>query len=337
LNRALLARQGLLGRDRVPPLEMVERLVGMQAQVPGDPYVGLFSRIDGFRTGDLRSVIESRAAVRAQLIRSTIHLVSARDCLRLQPLVAPVLARTFKSPFAAQMGSATIDEVVAAGRELLHEWPRTRAELARLLAPRWPDAEPIALAHAVTFHLPLVQTTPRGLWGESGAARWALTEDWLDSPLDITAAIDEFVLRYLRAFGPATAADLRTWSGLARLGEIVDRLRPQLRTFRDEAGRELLDVEDGLLPDPEAPAPPRFLPEYDNSVLSHADRSRIVSAPPGTGYPLLVDGFYSAGWKLAGDTITITGCAPDDAIEAEGLSLLGLSAPGASAPRVEFA
>ena len=320
----------------MPALEMIERLVGMQAQVPADPYVGLWSRIDGFRTDDLRSLIESRAAVRAQLMRSTIHLVSARDCLALHPLTAPILARTFKSPFERQMGGATVGDVAAAGRELLAERPRTRAELAQLLAPRWPDAEPTALAHAVTFHLPLVQTTPRGLWGESGQARWALTEDWLDAPLDHDATVDDLVLRYLAAFGPATTADVRTWSGLTRLGEVVKRLRPRLRAFRDEAGREMLDVEDGLLPDPETPAPPRFLPQYDNVALSHLDRSRLVATVGVPGHPLLVDGFYSAGWTLAGQTITITGAGQDDSIEDEGLRLLEFLVPDAPDPRVEF-
>jgi hypothetical protein len=342
----LLARQGLLERSRVPALEMIERLVGMQAQVPADPYVGLWSRIDGFRTEELRSLIESRAAVRAQLMRSTIHLVSARDCLALHPRTAPILARTFESPFARQMGGAKVGDVVAAGRELLAERPRTRAELAQLLAPRWPDAEPTALAHAVTFHLPLVQTTPRGLWGESGQARWALTEDWLDAPLDHDTAVDDLVLRYLAAFGPATTADIRTWSGLTRLGEVVKRLRPQLRAFRDEAGRELLDVEDGLLPDPEIPAPPRFLPQYDNVALSHLDRSRLFKGSGGggfsrgaTGGSLLFDGFYRGIWVLSDSTLKIASFdrqSGRDVIEDEGLRLLRFLVPGAPDPRVVF-
>jgi hypothetical protein len=337
LNRALLARQGLLARERVPPLEMVERLVGMQAQVPSNPYLGLWSRIEGFQVEGLRSLIESRAAVRAQLTRSTIHLVSARDCLALQPLCAPILARTFKSPFAAQLGGAVLGDVVAAGRELLAERPLTRAQLGELLAPRWSDAQPAALAHAVTFHLPLVQTTPRGLWGESGQARWALTEDWLGELPGHAASADHFVLRYLRAFGPATTTDIRTWSGLTGLGEVVKRLQPRLRAFRDETGRQLLDVEDGVFPDPETPAPPRFLPEYDNVVLSHADRSRVVAAGAGRGYPLLVDGFYRASWSLEGSTLKVTGVEHRDEIEEEGLRLLEFLAPGAGAGRVEFA
>jgi hypothetical protein len=144
------------------------------------------------------------------------------------------------------------------------------------------------------------------------------------------------VLRYLRAFGPATTADIRTWSGLTGLAEVVKRLRPRLRALRDAAGRELLDVEDGLVPDPESPAPPRFLPEYDNVVLSHADRSRIV-AHAGPGHPLLVDGFYTASWRLDGSTLTVTRVRREhDAIEDEGLRLLEFLAPGAPAPRVEF-
>src|SRR4051794_9788976 len=246
---------------------MVDRLVGMQAQVPANPYLGLWSRIEGFRPEELSELIAGRSAVRAQLMRSTIHLVSARDCLALQPITAPVLARTFQSPFAPRLGGAHLDDVVAAGIELLAERPLTRAELAELLAPRWPDAAPSALAHAVTFHAALVQTTPRGLWRESGQARWALTGSWLDASLDRAAPVDAFVLRYLRAFGPATTADVRTWSGLTGLREVMDRLRPQLRTFHDQRGRELLDVPDGAFADLEAPAPPRFLPEYDNAAL----------------------------------------------------------------------
>jgi hypothetical protein len=335
----------LLERSAVPALEMVERLVGMQAQVPANPYVGLWSRIEGFRAEELSELIASRAAVRAQLMRGTIHLASARDCLALQPVTAPILARTFKSPFASRMGSASLEDVVAAGAHSLSERPRTRAELAELLGPRWLDADPSALAHAVTFHLPLVQTPPRGLWGESGQATWALTEGWLGAPLDADALVDEFVRRYLGAFGPATTADVRTWSGLTGLGPAIERLRPQLRAFRDEHDRELLDVADGPLPDPDTPAPPRFLPEFDNALLSHADRSRVFGESRPT-YPrgttvgsLLVDGFVRADWRLTGSTLTIDGFEPKrgrDAIEAEGLRLLDFLVPEAPERRVEF-
>jgi hypothetical protein len=338
LNRALLARQGLLERSATPAATMIERLVGMQAQVPSNPYVALWSRLSGFETAELSDLIAQRRAVRAQLMRSTIHLVSARDCLALHPLTQPVLARVFNSPFGKQLGSAALPDVVAAGRELLAEAPRTRAELAELLAPRWPDAQPTALAHAVTFNLPLVQAPPRGQWRTGHRATWALAEDFLDARLDPEPSASDLVLRYLAAFGPASPADVRTWCAITGLRAVIDELRPRLRTFRDPNGRELLDVEDGLFVDPETPAPPRFLPEFDNALLSHADRSRVIDdRNPGLPYPsgawigqLLVDGFVRAYWKLEDETLTIDRFTPHpgdppgtaEAIEAEGERLV---------------
>jgi hypothetical protein len=352
LNRALLARQELLERSRMPAIEMIERLVGMQAQVPSNPYVGLWSRLEGFATDELSELIAERRAVRAQLMRSTIHLVSARDCLALHPITLPVLARGFRSAFTRSIGQADVDEVAAAGRELLDGKPRTRAELAALLAPRWPDVDPATLAYAVTYHTALVQVPPRGMWGRGGASRWARTEAWLGRELDREASVDAIALRYLAAFGPATSADVRTWSGLTGLRAVIERLRPRLRTFSDVQGRELLDVPEAPLPDPATPAPPRFLPEYDNALLSHDDRSRVLGERgPVLPIPqgkligmLLVDGFYRTNWKLDDATLTIDRFTslPDDpdgtaeAIAAEGMRLLAFLAPDAADPRVVF-
>lgn len=385
LNRALLERQGLLERSVTPAAEMVEQLVGMQAQVPENPYVALWSRLRDFDPLELSGLVASRRAVRAQLMRSTIHLVTARDMRAIGPVTLPVLARTFKAPWAAKLAGAPLDEVVAAGCELLAGAPRTRAELAELLAPRWPDADPAALAHAVTFNSALVQVPPRGLWGGRGQATWALAENWLGAgpgtaaPADAAQGsrtgtpdggrsqhdpavsprrepVDALVLRYLAAFGPATVADIRTWSGLTGLRAVVERLRPRLRGFRDERGRELLDVPDGPLPDPGTPAPPRLLPEYDNLYLSHADRAR-VHAGLGPGLPLpkggrafgsvLADGFFRAFWQVVEEpgraTITIDrfALAPGeprdllDAIAAEAEGLLAFLSPAAER-RVRF-
>jgi Winged helix DNA-binding domain len=356
LNRALLRRQGLLERSDAPAIEMIEQLVGMQAQEPQNPYVALWSRLEGFDPAELSGLLAERRAVRAQLMRATIHLVSARDCLALHPITQPVLARTFTSPWAKGLAGADVREVAAAGLELLSERPRTRAELATLLAPRWPDADPRSLAHAVTFNTALVQVPPRGLWGQTGQATWAPAETWLDQELDADATTDAVVLRYLAAFGPAAMGDVRTWSGLAGLREVIERLRPQLRTFRDEQDRELFDLPDAPLPDPDTPAPPRFLPEYDNLVLSHADRSRMFNGlGPGGPFPygsaigaLLVDGFYRANWKLIEEdgtaTLTIDRFVrqPDDdrgavnEIVAEGTRLLAFLARDAAERRVRF-
>ena len=317
LNRALLARQGLLSRSAVSAASMIERLIGMQAQVPSNPYVGLWSRVNGFTPGDVDALLESRAAVRAGLMRSTLHIVTARDCLAIQPLTAEVMARTFRSPFAPLLGSAALDDVVAAGVELLASSPLTRAELSAELGPRFPDAAPSALAYAITLNVPLVQVPPRGLWKQSGQPRWALTTEWLGAEPGVSPSLDELVLRYLRAFGPATVADARTWSGLTGLRAVFERLRPQLRVFHDERGRELFDVPDGDLPDPDTPAPPRFLPEYDNVWLSHEDRSRVLPAGSGKPWdayekgdffgPLLVDGFYRATWSVKDGSLAVHG------------------------------
>jgi hypothetical protein len=356
LNRALLQRQGLLERSDTPVHEMIERLVGMQAQEPENPYVALWSRLEGFRPKELSALIAERQAVRAGLMRATIHLVTAPDYAAIYPLTKPILARLFRSPWGKGLAGADVESVVAAGVDLLSEKPRTRGELSALLGPRWPQADPKALAYAVTYHAPLVQIPPRGLWGQSGQATWALADAWLDGKPDVQPSTDALVLRYLAVFGPASTADIRTWSGLTGLSEVVARLRPGLRLFRDERGRELLDVPDGPLPEQDTPAPVRFLPEYDNLLLSHADRSRVLGGlGPGLPYPtgkwigqLLLDGFFRAYWKITEEdgvaTLTIDRFtrAPGDAgdaleeIAAEGERLLEFVLPEAGERRVRF-
>jgi hypothetical protein len=303
LNRAILQRQLLLRRERVPALHVIERLVGMQAQVPTDPYTALWSRIDGFDPAELSADLTERRAVRAvMLMRTTIHLVSARDCLEIRPLIQPVVERQWRySPFAKALSGLDLDEVLDAGLALLAEGPQTAGAIGKRLAERWPDRDPSSLGYAIRWNVPLVQIPPRGLWGRGGQPVLETVERWLDARLSTKPSLDDLVLRYLAAFGPATAKDAGVWSWLTGLGGVMERLRPQLLMYRDEAGRELFDVPDAALPDPETPAPVRLLPEFDNLLLSHDDRSRLSDGSyHGQRWwhgSLLVDGFLTGTWR----------------------------------------
>lgn len=326
----------------------------MQAQAPLAPYVGLWSRLEGFHPAALSERIADRRAVRAMaMLRGTIHLFTASDSLALRPVLQPVLERAFRgSPFGRHVAGMDMERLMAAGRELLDAQPRTIAELATLLGEQWPDRDAVSLSYAIRYLVPLVQVPPRGQWGATGPARLAVTETWLGRPLDPTAVPDALVIRYLTAYGPATVADIATWSWLTGVREIVERLRPRLRSYRDERGRELLDIPDGPMPDPETPAPVRYLPEYDNALLSHAERTRIVPRgrtvplPPGNGAVIgtfLVDGVMGGTWRITREAtkaiLTVesdaTLATPDRvALEDEGLDLARFSADDADSHAV---
>jgi hypothetical protein len=316
LNRATLVRQLLLERHAIPAIDAVEHLVGMQAQVPLNPYTGLWSRLERFRPQELSELLDDRRAVRIPLMRATIHLVSARDCLVLRPLMQPVLDRELaRHPqFAPALRDTDLAPVLDFARELLAERPLPGGELRAALAERFSGEDAAALAYACRCLLACVQVPPRGLWGRTAQVTSTTAEAWLGRPLAADPSIDDVVVRYLEAFGPATVADVSAWSRLTGLREVVDRLRPRLRAFRDDSGRELLDLPDAPRPDAATPAPPRFLPEYDNALLSHADRSRFIPER-GTGLAgagstgdgaVLHDGLVCALWRLDGEGASAT-------------------------------
>jgi hypothetical protein len=308
LNRATLARQLLLHRSDTTAAAALEHLVGLQAQSPTPPYIGLWSRLQRFRTADLSSLIVERKAVRIALMRGTIHLVTSPDCLALRPTLQPVLDRALRTTYGRQLAGLDVDAVAAAGRLLVDERPRTFAELRAALAPEWPDRDPEAVAMVVRHMLPLVQVPPRGIWGARGRSSHTSAEAWLGRPLAAGLGSDELIARYLAAFGPSTIRDIQAWSGLSGLAPFVERLAPRLTRFVDEHGRELLDLSEAPRPGTDTPAPVRFLPEYDNLLLSHADRTRVITdahralvfAKNGiVSATVLVDGFVQATWRIA--------------------------------------
>jgi hypothetical protein len=309
INRATLDRQLLLRPAKMAVLDAIEHLAGLQAQAPFPPYFGLWSRLHDFRPEHLSRLILDREVVRIALMRGTVHLVTAADALAWRPLVQVVFERdlTGNTQHAAGLAGIDLDKLATTARELLGERPYTSKELRVALGERYSERDTAALLHAARGRLPLVQVPPRGIWGKAGQPAYSTAEDWLGRPLEAEPSPEKLVLRYLAAFGPATVMDAQTWAGITRLGEVVDRLRPRLRTFRDEDGRELFDLPDAPRPDPGTPAPPRFLGPFDQMILSYADRSRVLSDDhkklvithnglvKGT---LLVDGAIRGRWEI---------------------------------------
>ena len=318
LNRALLERQHLLRRRKASAASEIEHLVAMQAQVPNSPYVGLWTRVEGFQPDHLSDLISRRRAVRLGIMRNTLHLMTSHDCLALRPLFQTLLERTLQSsPFGRNLVGLDHGALIAEAERLMKAKPCTLAALGAALHQRWPDREATSLAYAIRHLVPLIQVPPRGLWGKSAQATWTTAKLWLGRPLVAKPSVERLIPRYLAAFGPATLADFSAWSGLTGLRTVVEKLRPKLRTFRDDRGRELFDVVDGPLPDPDTPAPPRFLPEFDNLVLGHDDRTRVIAFEHryvvfnGT---FLVDGFVAGIWTIKrqrdGVTLTVSSFKP---------------------------
>jgi hypothetical protein len=342
LNRATLARQLLAERAARPARDVIDHLVGLQAQEPLEPYVGLWSRTAGFVPDELVGLMEAREVVRTHLQRRTIHLITAADCLALRSLFQPMLVQRMYGTLKRVLPGVDLDELTAAGHPHFHAEPLRLPDVARRVGERWPEVQVRDLGYALSSLVELVQVPPRGMWGHGSAPAASTTiEAWLGRAPDASPAdAGELVLRYLRAYGPATSADVRSWAGLSGLPAAITALKPQLRTFRDERGRELLDVEDGPLPDPDTPAPPRFLPAFDNAVLGYDDRTRIIDAEHRNlsiagKRLLLVDGRVAATWTSSDDGITVAPLRPFTSaeqaeVEEEGLALAVLLSDGVS-------
>ncbi|MDX6555254.1 MAG: hypothetical protein QOD86_1449 [Miltoncostaeaceae bacterium] len=350
LNRATLARQLLLAREAIPVPEALERVGGLQAQEPKPPFAALWSRIEGFAREDLLAALHDRTAVRATLMRATLHTMSAADVAELRPALQPMLTQALRVLGDRAEGLDSAGALKAA-RKALKDGPRTAAELRDALGEAFPDADVRALGYAVRTQLPLVMVPTEDRWGFPASARFTMAEEWLGRPLK-NPGPEAVVLRHLAAFGPATAADVQTWSGLGGLKPVLEALRPKLATFRDEGGRELFDLPDAPRPDEDVPAPARFLPEFDSLMLAHADRTRVVAEEHRKGLVtknlrvravFLWDGFAAGTWtsvrkgKAAEITAVPFARLPKGATAAlreEGEALLAFLEPDASARKV---
>jgi hypothetical protein len=323
LNRALLARQLLLRRIRLSVPAVVERVGALQAQWPPSPYVGLWTRVDGFRADDLMRALTRRHVVKATLMRRTLHLVTARDYLAYGGIYRASLIRELERQCAA-LGDDV--DLAAAGErlaELAAERPQKRPELlAQLELPRLriQDRSPWLLTYGLTAYAGLVNGPESSVWrSHTAGTTFVSARTWLGA--DGAAgdgAATQLVRGYLAAFGPASRADIAKWTGMARV--VVDRGLAQLdmRRLRDEHDRELYDLPRAPLPAPDVPAPARMLPRFDNLVLSHDDRRRVLPEEyrsaviqGGEVRPsFLVDGFVAGLWRLEGGRVRIEPFAP---------------------------
>jgi len=305
LNRTTLARQLLLERSSVAVATGVERLVGMQAQLARPPFVGVWTRLADFRREDLAEPIEARQIVKATFLRGTLHLLTARDYLQFRATLQPVLTNALEAVLKGRGAGVDVLRLVAAAREFMLAQPRSFAEITTLLTGLVPDGDPGAMRYAVRTHLPMIQVPIQKGWSYPGNPRFTLAAEWLGTAPPTDAHLAELVKRYLAAFGPATVSDMQTWSYLTDLQPVFESLRADLVSYRDERGRELFDLPELAITDASAPAPVRFLPEFDNLLLGHQDRTRVMPTAfrarvylPGlrVAATVMVDGFVSATW-----------------------------------------
>ncbi|RJL35289.1 winged helix DNA-binding domain-containing protein [Bailinhaonella thermotolerans] len=324
LNRALLQRQFLLERTGLAALEVVGHLVGMQAQEPNWPYVGLWSRIRGFTHADLTVLLVQGRVVRSGFLRGTMHLTAADDFRRLRPVLQPVLDRIAGSAhFRRDNAGLDAETLVAEGRGLLRAGPLPRRDLARRLAALHPGCDGRVLAGEVELRSPLIHDPATASWGGWGT-RAGVTVTAAATDAVRPGALRELILRYLAAFGPATVADVQAWCGLTRLDQVISEMGADLRRYTGPDGQRLFDLPDAPLPGPDTPAPVRLLPAYDNVLLGHADRGRLIAEADRKGvFPgrarvlptLLVDGHVRGTWSFAGGEVRLALFGPLPAAE----------------------
>ncbi|GAA1603525.1 winged helix DNA-binding domain-containing protein [Actinoplanes couchii] len=312
LNRTYLRRQLLGGRETLRAVDVVERLVAVQGQESDSPYLGLWARSSAFQRAELAGLLQERTVVRSALLRGTQHLCTGADYRWLRPTLHESLERM--AGRAGRLTGCDPATFAEAAVEVMAEGALTRPEIARRLAARFPDVNPAELALVVHLKFALLHPPPAGMWGHHGRVTCVPAETWLGEPLTPPDP-GTLVRRYLAAFGPASVKDFQVWSGLTRTRKLFEGLP----VFRDEGGTELYDLPGAALEDDGGAVPVVLLPEFDNAVLGHADRSRILASDdrplvmPGWSIvrpTVLVDGFVAATWSMTGSTVTIAPFRP---------------------------
>ena len=349
LNRATLARQLLLERERVPVADAVDRLGGLQAQEPRPPFLALWSRVEGFERGELSAALHEGQVVRAMLMRATLHVVSAKQYALLRPALDDVMTRAMNGALKGRDEGLDLGKVLPAAEKLLKKAPRTFNELRAELSAAFPKVNERALGYAVRTQLPLTMVPSDDAWAFPRDAQFALPGVKLRKP-----DLEKLVLFHLAAFGPASAADVQRWSGLQGIAPVLEGMREQLEAFK-VGRRELFDLPGAPRPGADAEAPPRFLPDFDSLVLAHDDRTRIIAdehkpkiASKNLRIPAMIlwDGFAAGTWRIerkrgvATLTVTPFGKLPRAAkktLEPEALALLAFAEPEAKSHAFELA
>jgi hypothetical protein len=317
LNRATLARQMLLERSDRGIAEAVEWLLGLQGQQTQDPYIGLWSRLHGFTHEALTALIVDRILVRATTMRGTLHLHTADDLIGIREHMQPFLRTVWNSNFRKRFGGNDEAAVLKLARRYIDEKSATAGELGKRLHESFPTADPLSMTVLLQMSDTLIQIPPTRIWGSGHAPVLTRIQNWLPAPYERPISRETLVRRYLAAYGPASVADMQTWSRLTKLGEVFEALRPELVTFIAPDDRELFDLPDAPRPDADTPAPVRFLPLYENAYLGYDNRRRMLAEDDAKRINMfenfkpgvLVDGVIAAGWtvetKKGAATLTI--------------------------------
>jgi hypothetical protein len=309
LNRALLARQLLLERRPLTAVKAVERLGGLQAQWTPSPYLSLWTRLEGFERDELTLALQRRRLVKALLQRGTLHIATPGDYWAISTARRELGGVLWPPSYEALVPKALLAKLAQVAVAELAAGERTFKEMRALLEPHATGvATPTFLWRRVQGQASIVHVPPSGIWGYGGQGIYTAAATPKAKALSPQEAFDHLVRRYLGAYGPATKQDIGQWAGIPRLKPIVESLeRLSVRRFADERGRVLFDLPRAPLPDPDIPVPVRLVPRFDNLVLSHADRSRILGELPPARIvtnnglvhaTMLVDGFVAGTWQL---------------------------------------